>query len=246
MSLLDGVLILSGFLTAALSGVAGMGGGTILIALFFAFGLAPVEAVPLFAAVQLVSSSARTAAYARHVQWQATGWFLLAAVPLTLLVAPWVVVVNAAVVEVILAVLILASLRGSATAAPLRPRSAFLVAGALNGTLGLFVGATGLLVGRLFLRPDWRKETTIGTLALTQVLGHGLRVIAFGVAGFSILNRPVLLVGLCLAVIAGTLAGRYANGRLDEARFQRVSRIVLLVLSVYLLVSGVCSLWSPS
>lgn len=223
-----------------------MGGGTILIALFFALGLAPVEAVPLFAAVQLVSNSARTVAYAQYVQWRATGWFLLTAVPLTVLVAPWVVAVNAAVVEVILAILILASLRPGRAAPPRHPRVAYGVAGALNGSLGLFVGATGLLVGRLFLRPDWRKETTIGTLALTQVLGHGLRVVAFGVAGFSIFARPALLAGLCLAVIAGTLAGRYWNGRLDEARFQRLSRVVLLLLSLYLLVSGVHALWRPS
>lgn len=41
---LDALLILAGFLTAALSGVAGMGGGTLLIASFFALGLSWVMA----------------------------------------------------------------------------------------------------------------------------------------------------------------------------------------------------------
>ena len=37
----------TGFFTAALSGVAGVGGGTILISVFYALGLAPTSAVPL-------------------------------------------------------------------------------------------------------------------------------------------------------------------------------------------------------
>src|SRR3546814_3773428 len=71
---------------------------------------------------------------------------------------------------------------------PARP--AFALAGVLNGSLGLFVGATGLFVGRLFFWPDWRKETVIGTLAMTQTLGHGLRVLAYGLIGFSALDAP--------------------------------------------------------
>lgn len=246
MTLVDALLVFSGFATAALSGVAGMGGGTILIALFFAFGLAPIEAVPLFAAVQLVSNSARTVAYARHVEWRATGWFLLTAVPVTLLVAPWVALVEPALIQLILAGLILASLRPGAAALPLGARRSFALAGALNGSIGLFVGATGLFVGRLFLRPEWRKETVIGTLALTQVLGHGLRVIAFGLVGFSIFSRPLLLAALCLAVVAGTVLGKWYNQRLDEDRFARMARGLLVLLSLYLLVTGAYDLWNAS
>src|SRR3546814_10887727 len=80
----------------------------------------------------------------------------------------------------VLAGLILASRVPQASGRPMPARPAFALAGALNGSLGLFVGATGLFVGRLFFRPDWRKETVIGTLAMTQTLGHGLRVLAYG------------------------------------------------------------------
>ncbi len=45
MSLLAVVVVLSGFLTATLSGAAGLGGGTLLIGLFYAIGMAPAEAV---------------------------------------------------------------------------------------------------------------------------------------------------------------------------------------------------------
>jgi uncharacterized membrane protein YfcA len=228
-------LALAGFLTSALSGIAGLGGGTLLIGLFYAIGMAPAEAVPLFAAVQLVSNSSRTLAYVRHVHWPAAGWFLLAAVPATVVMAPFAARVDADLVRLVLAGLILASLVPGARAQALPARPSFVIAGLLNGSLGMFVGATGLFVGRLFFRPEWRKETTIGTMALTQVLGHGLRVLAYGLVGFSALAQPLLLGALCASVVLGTAVGKQLNGRLDEAAFARLFQVVLVGLSLKLL-----------
>jgi len=233
---LVGVITVAGFLTSALSGVAGLGGGTILIGLFYAIGMSTAEAVPLFAAVQFVSNTSRTLAYVRHVEWRAAGWFLLAAVPTTFLVAPYATRVDSDVVRLLLGGLLLASLvPGRSDRALLPPTPAFLTAGALNGSLGMFVGATGLFVGRLFFLPQWRKETVIGTLALTQMLGHGLRVAAFGWVGFSALAQPERLLPLCVAVIAGTAVGKRYNGRIDQQQFDRLFKGILVVLSIKLL-----------
>lgn len=230
------LLVIAGFLTSALSGVAGLGGGTILIGLFYAAGMAPAEAVPLFAAVQFVSNTSRTVAYVKDVEWRAAGWFLLAAVPCTFLVAPFAAGIDVNVVRLILAGLILASLvPAAAGAAALSPTASFLTAGVLNGTIGMFVGATGLFVGRLFMLPQWRRQTVIGTLAMTQMLGHGLRVAAYGWVGFSALAEPVRLGALCLSVVAGTIAGKHLNGRLDERQFATLFKAILIVLSLKLI-----------
>lgn len=232
-------LTIFALLTSALSGVAGLGGGTILIGVFFALGMAPVDAVPLFAAVQFVSNASRTIAYVKHVEWHGAGWFALAAIPATFLLAPYAAGVDANLVRLILAGLILASLAPTRNgAAPLPPRPSFILAGLLNGGLGMFVGATGLFVGRLFLRPEWRKETTIATLAFTQVLGHGLRVLAYGLVGYSAFARPGLLIPLCLAVIAGTWTGKRLNARLDEKQFAGLFKAILLVLSLKLIIDS--------
>jgi uncharacterized membrane protein YfcA len=245
MSVLTAAIAAVGFLTAALSGVAGLGGGTILIGVLYALGLAPTVAVPLFAAVQFVSNLSRTAAYFRHVEWRAAGWFLLTAAPTPFLVAPFVAAADVHVVMLLLAGLILASLAPSRGGAePLRPTPAFLLAGFLNGSIGMFVGATGLFVGRLFLRPEWRKETVIGTLALTQTLGHLLRVLGYASAGFLVTQRTDLLLPLVVAVIAGTFAGRALNRHLDETRFRRLFKAILVVLSLKLIYDGATGLLS--
>lgn len=232
------LLSLTGLFTSALSGVAGLGGGTILIAVFYALGLAPVEAIPLFAAVQFISNVTRTAAYVRHVEWRAAGWFLLAAIPANALLAPFAAGMDVHVVQLILAALMLASLWPAKAAKPLPQRVAFVAAGATNGALGMFVGATGLFVGRLFLRPEWPKQKVVATLALTQVLGHGLRVIAYGLVGFSAFTKPQVLVPVGASVVLGTLLGRRLNGRLSEHTFRTLFQGILIVLTIKLTYDG--------
>lgn len=243
MSALALAITAVGFLTAALSGVAGLGGGTILIGVLYAVGLSPVVAVPLFAAVQFVSNLSRTVAYFRHVEWRAAGWFLLTGVPAPFLVAPFVADANVHVILLLLGGLILVSLVPSRSGAdPIPATPAFLLAGFLNGSIGMFVGATGLFVGRLFLRPEWPKEKVIGTLAMTQTLGHLLKVLGYASVGFLVSAQADLLLPLVVAVIAGTFAGRWLHRFLEEKQFRGLFRAILVVLSVKLLWDGATGL----
>lgn len=243
MSLLTVAIAAVGFLTAALSGVAGLGGGTILIGVLYALGLAPTVAVPLFAAVQFVSNLSRTVAYFKHVEWRAAGWFALTGVPAPFLIAPFVAEANVHIILLLLAGLILVSLIPSPKGRdPIPATPAFLLAGFLNGSIGMFVGATGLFVGRLFLRPEWSKEKVIGTLALCQTLGHLLKVLGYASVGFLISERLDLLWPLVIAVIAGTAAGRALNRYLNETNFRWLFTGILIVLSIKLIWDGLSGL----
>lgn len=226
----------TGFFTAMLSGVAGVGGGTILIGVLYALGLAPTSAVPLLSTAQFVANFSRTVAYLKHVKWRALFWFSLTGIPAPFLVAPYVAQMDVNLIRLILAGFILASLLPAKKSKDVIPEiPALLLAGFLNGSVGMFVGATGLFVGRLFLRPEWKKETVIGTLALCQTLGHALKVIAYGSVGFTVLAQADLLLPLIVAVIAGTGAGRVLNRYLSEELFRRLFKSLLLVLSLKLI-----------
>jgi uncharacterized membrane protein YfcA len=245
MTLLTAALAAVGFLTAVLSGVAGLGGGTVLIGVFYALGLSPTVAVPLHATVQFTSNLTRTIAFMRHVEWRAAGWFLLTAAPTPFLVAPFVAAANVHVILLLLAGLILVSLVPSKEGGePLKLVPAVLLAGFLNGTLGMLVSATGLFVGRLFLRPEWSKETVIATLAMTQTLGHLLRILGYASVGFAVTAQLDVLAPLLLATVAGTFAGRKLHDFLDETRFRALFRAILVVLSAKLIYDGVTGLFS--
>lgn len=233
------VLTIASFFTAMLSGAAGLGGGTILIAVIYAVGLPPVTAVSLFSAVQTLANGSRTIAYLRHVDWRAAGWFLLGSVPTPFLFAPLVARADPAPLQILLAAMILVSLIAEERGVkPLPPRVAFVLGGLLNGTIGMFVGATGLFVGKLYLRPEWDKERVVATLAMTQMLGHLLKVLGFASIGATLGLDPRLMLPIGAAVVAGTFCGRYANRWIDEVLFRKLFKSILLLLSVKLLFDG--------
>jgi uncharacterized membrane protein YfcA len=243
VSLFTLAIAAAAFLTAMLSGIAGVGGGTILIGIFYAIGMAPTQAVPLHASVQLISNASRVVAYFRNVEWRAIVWFVLGTVPAPFLVAPYVSQVNPHVIELVLAGLIIVSMVPTKSDRALLPiRWAYLLAGVLNGSIGMFVGATGLFVGKLFLRPEWRKETMIGTLALCQCIGHLMKIAGYASVGFQPLGQPELLWPLVIAVILGTVAGKQLNQRLSEENFRVLVNGILLVMALKLLWDGMRAL----
>ena len=234
------LIAVAAFFTATLSGIAGIGGGTVLIGIFYALGFAPVVAVPLHAAVQLISNGSRTLAYMKHVEWRAALWFMIGAVPAPFLIAPLVEKANLDFLRLLMAGLISVSLLPESKQ-PLRlpKNAAVLLAGVLNGSLGMFIGATGLVIGRLFLRPEWRKETVIGTLALCQSIGHLAKIGGFATLGLSAIARPDILLPLALATVLGTFSGRWLHQYVSESLFQRVFKAILLVLACKLAWDGV-------
>src|SRR5690349_13037035 len=106
------ILILSviAFFAASLSGMAGIGGGTILIAAMYALGLTPTVAVPVHAGVQLVSNGSRTLAYLKHVNWQALRDFLIGVVPAPFIIAPLIARIETHEMQLFMACFILLTL----------------------------------------------------------------------------------------------------------------------------------------
>jgi uncharacterized membrane protein YfcA len=241
--MLAAVLTLIALLASTLSGMAGIGGGTILIAAMYAVGLTPTVAVPVHAGVQLVSNFSRTLAYLRHVEWRALRDFLIGAAPAPFLVAPliaranehWLLITMAGFIYLTLWPRWLKWLR-------LEGRAGMVAAGVITGGLGSLVGATGTLIAPLFLRSDWRKETTIATLALCQAIAHLLKIIAFATVGYGLFEHWQLLLPMVLAVVVGTLIGSRLHGRLSEERFVGMFRLILGALATKLLYDGAMGL----
>lgn len=241
------ILSIAAFVGATLSAIAGLGGGTLLIGVMFAVGLAPVVAVPLHAAVQAVSNASRALAYRHDIDWPSAAWFTLTCLPLPFLTAPLIARADADVIRLILALAIALSLMpgvSSALHTQWPTRRKMLVAGALNGAVGMVIGATGLIIGPFFLDSNWSKETTVGTLALCQTVGHMLKIAAFGMLGFGLLAQWTLAVPLMVAVAVGTLFGRRLMRLVSRKQFALLFKLVLIVLALRLAFSGGLGLWA--
>lgn len=221
--------------TAVISAMAGMGGGMILIGVLFAVGLAPAMALPLHAGVQLASNGSRCVAYRHDIKWSALGLFLLGAIPVPFIVAPLVAAADPDLLRLVMAIFIALGV-WPAWAQWLRMdgRGGLLVAGAIAGIMGPLVGGIGVLVAPFFLARDWRRENVIATMAVGQACGHAAKIVAFSLAGYSVLARWDLLVPMVLVSIAGTLIGRRLNNYVPERVFRIVVRVILIALALKL------------
>lgn len=238
------ILTLAAGLTAALSAMAGLGGGTILIAVLYAVGLTPVAAVPLHAGVQLAANFSRTLAYLKFVNWGAIKTFLLGAASAPFLLAPLVAMTNVDAVRLFMAAfIVLAMWPGWLKCLRLGGRTGLVTAGVIAGGVGMVTGATGPLIAPFFLRDEWAKETVIATMAVCQSLAYVLKIVAFSAWGFHIQEQWELLLPMVIAAIVGTLIGRQLMSLFTEASFRWVFRAILTVLALKLAADGLSGLF---
>ena len=233
-------LTLVALFAAILSGMTGLGGGTLLIAVLYAVGLAPTVAVPLHAGVQLVSNASRTLAYLRHVDWRAIGLFMLGAGPAPFLMAPIVAGANADILRLVMAVFIVVAMWPAwLKRMRLQGSLGLVVAGTIAGGVGMVVGATGLLIAPFFLRDHWSKETVIATMALCQSAAYIVKIVAFASFGFGLFGHTEYLIPMAIAVVIGTLIGRQLVGLFSEQSFRIVFRTMLAMLAIKLAWDGI-------
>lgn len=229
-------LIAAAGFTSALSAIIGMGGGIILLAVMLLF--MPVEvAIPIHAAVQLISNGTRTLVYLKHVQWKVWALFCVPAVLGILLGREIFLVLDRDWLRIGMALFILITTflpkpKGG-QAWPLWP---FAIAGAIAGTLGMLVGATGPIIAPFFLHAKLLKEKLIATKAVCQSTIHILKLVAFGTIGVSFQDLSALILLLGAAVIIGTFLGKKLLHRISEQTFVYLVKAALAVIAIKLLV----------
>lgn len=229
------ILTVVAFLGAGFSAIAGLGGGTFLVAVMFVLGLPPPVAVPVHAAVQMVSNGSRTIAYGKFLDRRALLIFLAGAIVAPFFVAPLVSKADPDWIRLTMAGFLL-----FVTWAPWINRihtkhwSGLVVAGLIAGGLGTVVGATGALIAPFFLREEWTKEGVIGNKAICQASAHVIKIAAFSAYGLQFWQHLHLVIPMTLAVITGTFLGKRLGGRLSEDKFKITFKVVLTLLAVKL------------
>jgi len=230
------ILVGSSFLGATISGFLGMGGGIFLLTILFLCGLDPAVAIPVHAMVQLSSNGSRAVLFRERVRWSAFRVFAVVALPFPFLGLALVNELDAETTKVLIGALVLfATWRRKGGGVPWSENRSFAAVGALAGTLGVVVGATGPLVAPFYLREGWSKEDIIATKAACQVFIHTQKIVAFGVIGFSFADELFYVAPLLIAVIFGTWCGKRILAHLSEDRFRMAYRVVLTGLALKLL-----------
>ena len=228
------------FATSILSAVIGMAGGLVLLSAMLLY-MEPLQAIPVHAAVQLISNASRTIVQREHVEWKLVAWYAAPLLPAGAL--------GIGVVYALPPDLLQAAIGGFVLVATWRPSwllfgqrlggatgPRFAALGAVIGFLGVLVGAVGMLLGPFFLPLGLPRQSVIGTQACMQSLGHLAKLALFGAAGFALGEHALLLLLLAPSAIAGTWTGSQLLDRVPERVFVVLYRSVLTLLALRLVV----------
>ena len=119
-----------------------------------------------------------------------------------------------------------------------RPASS-VICGLSVTSAQLLAGAAGPLLDLFYLNSGLGRETIVANKALTQTIGHLLRIIYYG-AIISVAT-PIpnwLFLAAAIAAVAGTRLGTWLLSRWNDQRFQEVSSQIILVTGTICILQG--------
>jgi uncharacterized membrane protein YfcA len=241
------IIIVVGVLaTSILSGVIGMAGGMILMAILVST-VTVASAMMIHGAVQATSNGSRAFFLRQHIQWQLLPAYLAGASTALGIFAALALVPDADLVLIAVGAFpflarLTPHLRGLDVT---RPRTTFSC-GVVVTAAQLFAGASGPLLDVFYLNSKLNRFQVIASKALTQTLGHLLKLLYYGliIGVTDDVAASFYLLAMAVAV-AGTRTGTTLLKRLPEARFRRASGYLILAIAAACVVKGVLGLLAP-
>ena len=232
------------FFTSMLTAMISAGGGLLLVSVMP--GPLPHPAVvPIHGVVQWFSNSSRALFGWRHIAWPLVGHFTAGALLGAVVGSQVVIVLPEGWLPVLLGFFIL-FVTWTPGLKTLRWPGRFFSLGAVQTFVSLFVGAAGPLVTPLLLQEGLPRDRLVVTHGAMMTVLHGFKALTFLALGFSFRPYLGLLVALVVAVTLGSWAGTALRGRLPEARFRWILKLVLTGLALRLLLGALWTSWSPS
>lgn len=225
---------------ATLAGVTGFGGAALLLpALVLVFGVR--AAIPILTVAQLIGNGSRVWFNRRELNWQVVGWFALGGVPMALLGGYLFAAAPLKALTRLLGVFLLVVVLWRHTR-PQNPGSFpvpfFTAIGAGASFLSALLGSVGPIMAPFFLAFGLVKGAYIGTEALSTVVMHVTKLIAYRQT--ALLRSSDVLFGVALGplMIAGTYIGKRILDRLPKRIFVAIIESVLIAAGLMFIVRG--------
>lgn len=233
------LIVLSAFATSVLSGIVGMAGGTVLMVILIT--VLPVSsAMMLHAATQLTANGSRAFMLRKHILWRLLPLYLVGSASAIGIATYLVLIPEPAWVLILIGLLAWAGrwsqrLQGLNVTKPLTT----VLCGFFVTFAQLIAGAAGPLLDLFYLNSGLGRQSVVANKALTQTIGHGLRITYYGVL-ISVDNQLAwwLFALVIFAAVIGTQTGVKILGRWHDAGFQRISQQIILVIATLCILRG--------
>jgi len=235
LSIFDaGFLVISSFFTSLLTAAAGIGGGVTLLAIMAQ--IMPVAAiVPVHGIVQLGSNVGRAGLMRSFVDRKLLLYFAGGSLVGAFVGGQLVVTLPVAYLQLTLAVFILYATWGPKLSGLSSVHSGLAIGGGLSTLLTMFVGATGPFVAAILKPFRLGRHAQVATMSACMVVQHSLKVLVFGLLGFSFAPYLPLMAVMIAVGFIGTIVGGKLLHKLSEHLFKILLNSLLTVLALRLL-----------
>ncbi|MCU7922590.1 MAG: sulfite exporter TauE/SafE family protein [Candidatus Thiodiazotropha sp. (ex Dulcina madagascariensis)] len=227
------VLPVAAFITSALTGVVGMGGGLMLLLVMAEF-LSFTALIPVHGVNQFITHFSRAAVSFRNINYRISLQFAIGAAIGAIAGSNYVLQISEELFKILLGLFVLFSLflPKFRTIKPIPGK--WSIIGAITSFCGLFVGATGILIAPFFVNEGLDKEKLVATKAACQVFIHGSKVTAFFFLGFVLGPYLLLIIMMGIMSFLGSLTAKHLLSKIHERHFLLLFKIVIIALALRL------------
>jgi uncharacterized membrane protein YfcA len=237
---ISSVIIATVVVTSLLSGILGMAGGMVLMAVLLALG-SVAKAMIIHGVVQATSNGSRAYFLRGHIEWHILPPYMIGAAAALAAFTALVLVPDASIVLIIVGVLpwlarLVPRLHGLDVTRPITAVTCGLVVTAAQ----LFAGASGPILDVFYLNSPLTRYQIVASKALTQTIGHLIKLVYYGlIIGVEENLSPWFLGAAIAAAVLGSRVGTRLLDRFSDEHFRRVTGYVILGIGVFCVVNGV-------
>ena len=230
-------------ITSFISGILGMAGGMILMGVLLALLPLPA-AMMLHGITQMASNGWRAWLWRVHVNWRIFRGYALGALLALAAFIGLQYVVSKPVAYILLGLTPFVSFAlPRQLALNVDHRGHPLFCGVICTALQLLAGVSGPLLDVFFVQSAMDRRGVVATKAMSQTLGHLIKILYFG--GISFVSSSVvtglslpLIVACVVLAFTGTTLSRRVLDKMSDANFRRWTQWTVMTMGAIYLAAG--------
>jgi uncharacterized membrane protein YfcA len=189
---------------------------------------------------QFTANGSRTLILRKHLMWRLLPGYILGAGVAVAGFSALLFVPEASVVLILVGLFPwLARLQPKSSAFNITRPVSNIICGFSVTSAQLLAGAAGPLLDLFYLKSGLDRQTVVANKALTQTIGHLLRIFYYGAIISVATPLPNwLFLAAAIAAVIGTRLGTWLLARWDDQRFQRVSGQIILATGTICILQG--------
>ncbi len=239
------LLIIATFVTSVISGVLSMAGGMILMGVF-GFFLSVPAAMVLHGVAQAFSNGSRVWIYRSHIRWGVLIPYTIGALIILAVFAVFTFVPSIGVVFILIGLFpFIAQALPDSIDLDMEKKPVAFLSGLVVTLAQMLAGASGPVLDIFYVKSSLTKEEILGTKAVTQTLGHIIKLIYY--AGIMFVASTEIAWWVVPAVVAAAILGNYAGSLIvkgfSDNQFKSIGRVVIMIIGVIYIGKGVWELW---